>query len=443
VYDDGSKNGKFDSGDTLIRLNRASPKDGDLLLPDKKIRYVETGGTPKAWDDGETVIYDGNDKGEFDVFAGQAGMSPDASKTPSNTKYPAGTRPFADSWKTIPGYRPQVQSLPTETPPTKGDYVVIQKKKNGDLVLLRADDSIGGKTNSGFSQVGGTLPKHPVYRRNDTSGPDVVQTAGGHNNTAYYIGDGQHIWRWRGDMGSDGQPKPWELIVPSSDGSSTVARRFFVDPWNASLLYLIDDNGVRRSNNGGDTGTPDVNLSKAISGNNTWQLDQCTSHGCLLNDMAFDPTNGQRRFAAGLAGVFFTADGTRRFRLLDTRAIPSRPLSLWFDPVTDSNNATLFVTSIGRGILRLHPNPGISPGNLILVHNGGFKKRLLTGQPLAVPGRIPILFTKASSAGPWAVKTMPRRIYARTSTSRATLLVWLYLSGCITRLRRAARAKIY
>lgn len=314
---------------------------------------------------------DRSQKGEFDVFVGQTGMSPDASMKPSDTPYPDGTRPFAVSWKTVPGYRPQVQSLPNETPPAKGDYLVIQKKSNGDHVLLRAYNSIDGKTNSGFSQVGRKFPT----RNNSVA--NVIQAAGGHSHTVYYIGDGQHIWRWRGDKGNDGLPKPWDLIVPSTDGNATVARRFFVNPWNASLLYLIDDNGVRRSIDGGDHWELDANLSKAVSGANTWQLDECTSHGCLLNDMAFDPDNGQRRFAAGLAGVFFTADGTHWFRLLDTRALPSRPLSLWFDPITDSNNATLFVTNMGRGILRLHPIPDVSPGHAILILNGGFEKKTL------------------------------------------------------------------
>jgi hypothetical protein len=83
-----------------------------------------------------------------------------------------------------------------------------------------------------------------------------------------------------------------------------------------------------------------------------------------LNDMVFEPNPPYRRFAAGLAGVFFSVDGVEWVRLLDTRAIPCRPRGLWFDSISRSGDDTLYVACFGRGILRLHPIPAQQPSPL-------------------------------------------------------------------------------
>ena len=146
---------------------------------------------------------------------------------------------------------------------------------------------------------------------------------------------------------------------------NTVARanRFFVSPWNPDIMYALDLDGdaVRVSEDGGDTWNEDSGLTNAVTAYGAWNFI-CNDDNCLLNDMAFDPSNARRRFAAGVAGVFFTADGGDHWhRLLDTRALPSRPRALLFDPITDPDDDTLFVATRGRGVLSLHPIPDDRP----------------------------------------------------------------------------------
>ncbi|MFQ5652030.1 MAG: WD40/YVTN/BNR-like repeat-containing protein, partial [bacterium] len=301
-------------------------------------------------------------KGDFDLFVETGNKAPDAGKTPESIPYLNGMRQFSISGNMIQGTRPVVQSYPNDTPPAKGDYVAIWQQNSTTRVLMRAHDSIDkSATNSGFTQVGPALPNTAR----------VVQVAGGHARPVYYLGDGTNIWR--GETDNRGIVPRWDRIVPSGDGTAAVARRFFVNPWNPDLLYLIDDNEVRVSTTRGRTWNPERGLTRAISANDTWQVTNCGNHHCLLNDMAFDPTNRNRRFAAGLAGVFFTADGSNWFRLLDTRAVPSRPLSLWFDPISNQEDATLFVACIGRGILRLHPIPNQAPRLTMTIAGGGLE----------------------------------------------------------------------
>ena len=66
----------------------------------------------------------------------------------------------------------------------------------------------------------------------------VVQASGGHQHPVFYISDPgftNGLWKW-----TEGMPD-WKRIVPAADGSATVARRFFVDPYNPNLIYIIDE----------------------------------------------------------------------------------------------------------------------------------------------------------------------------------------------------------
>jgi len=283
--------------------------------------------------------------------------------SPTAYKYPAGAKAYAINNKAIRGYRPVIQTLPGKTPPTNGDYIVI-RDKDGKRELLRAYNSLNSAaTDTGFTVVPSSSAQ-PF-----PSSASWVQASGGHANPTYFAGGvGSNIWLvWRGRYNTANQVE-WKEIVRTAPrvlpgGSVAVGNRFFVSPWDPDLIYLIDVPGqaVRVSTDGGDTWKKDDGLRKAVTANGEWPF-VCEDDKCLLNDMAFDPTNSARRFAAGLAGVFFTADGGVKWhRLLDTRALPSRPRGLWFDPITDPNDDALFVANLGRGILRLHPIPDQAP----------------------------------------------------------------------------------
>jgi hypothetical protein len=291
--------------------------------------------------------YDDN-KGMFSVFENTANAPPDASSTsPTEVKYPPGARLLTLSTNVIKGSRHAIQTLPGNTPPAKGDYLVIVER-SGVRKLMRANDSLDGSaTDSGFTQVEPDLP----------ATVSIVQASGGHADPVFFLGDELSSSIWRGDKDNSGKLQ-WNQIVPSA--TAPRARRFFVDPWQPEILYLIDDVALRRSVDGGDTWSVDQELTDAVSGMGKWRFG-CNDIDCLLNDMAFDPTHPTRRFAAGAAGVFYTAGGTRWTRLLDTRALPSRPLSLWFDPLTDPAKHALIVGTMGRGALILSPIPDQDP----------------------------------------------------------------------------------
>jgi hypothetical protein len=73
----------------------------------------------------------------------------------------------------------------------------------------------------------------------------------------------------------------------------------------------------------------------------------------VLSDMQFDPFNGGRRFAVGLAGVFMTTDGVTWERLLDTGAMRGLPTNCFFDQFSAPSDPTLYVGFAGRGIVKI------------------------------------------------------------------------------------------
>lgn len=296
--------------------------------------------------------------GAFQIFTNSSGH-PDAGDASQMTTvpYPDGSFDFAISWKTSSGYRPIVQTEAGETPLTNGDYVVIQEIKPpaptpARRVLLRAKDNIS--TPTPWTQQGPDLP----------AGAGVVQAVGGHANPTYYVGDGTRLWI--SHRNNQGAIDRWEQIVPGS--GATVAYRFFANPYNAQEVYIVDANAVRVSRNAGQWFMIDPFLTAALNPGGqydytcqitNWDPDVPTR--CILNDMIFDRESPQTRFALGLAGVFYSGDAVHWFRLLDTRALPSRPRALYFDPISNPADRSLYIAFDGRGILRCHPIPSQPP----------------------------------------------------------------------------------
>ena len=309
-------------------------------------------------------------KGAYDLFTNPSQLRPDAGLTAQlrQVNYHDGVRPYAVSHLVIRGYRPAVQTIPTGTPPADGDYIAIEAAGPNEHYLRRGNDRI---STSGLARYGAAIPTLPPNNI-PTERPLWVQASGGHSQPDFYLGDGTHLWRGQDPIAS------WVQVVPT--GTLTAAWRFFANPYDASMIYMLGAQGVYSSTDYGVTWQHDNNLQQAVTANGTWEL-RCWDDNCLINDMVFDPTLPGRRFAAGLAGVFFTADGQNWFRLLDTRALPSRPRGLWFDPLSDPNDDALFVAANGRGILRLHPIPRTAPQS---------QPPQPTPQPTAIPVPIPL-----------------------------------------------------
>jgi hypothetical protein len=190
------------------------------------------------------------------------------------------------------------------------------------------------------------------------NGVYVVQAAGGHSSPVFYVGDpggSDGLWKWTKGM------LVWQRIVgPSS--SARKARRFFVDPYDPDLIYVIDENAIKRSEDGGQTWQVDVDLDRAVTENGAFahaiqRVPKWVGEAAVISDIVFDREERGTRFAVGSAGVFFTLDGENWDRLLSTEALPGHPVGAYFDRIGGPFNRALYVAMNGRGILRLSPIP--------------------------------------------------------------------------------------
>jgi hypothetical protein len=188
-------------------------------------------------------------------------------------------------------------------------------------------------------QVGAVLPPNV----------NVVQAAGGHANPVFYVSDGAALFRLDAASGQ------WVKIVPGGPPGQTAnaARRFFVNPFDANTLYVLDDDGVKVSLDGGATWLLEISLTWAITAGGRLTLNPNTA----LLDMLFARSEPFTRFVFGHAGVACTVNGTDWRPLLSSLALPGRPESGFFDAFSDPFDRKLYVTLAGRSVLRLDPIP--------------------------------------------------------------------------------------
>jgi hypothetical protein len=269
------------------------------------------------------------------------------------------------------GSRPIVQTLFQEAMPNGLDFLVIGLRRDGTRVVFRKENSsaITGKADwenpRKAAQYGPPLPlcKSPSSAVCEAIVLSVVQASGGHAFPTVYVGDpsgSMTLWKWQKGITGD----YWQRIVPSptnvpADKSASIARRFFVSPYDPKLIYIIDEGnlglgGIKRSEDGGQTWQIDADLDDAVTENGSFAYD---GDGAVIKDMIFDRKELKTRFAVGNAGAFFTLDGNGWNQLFSTKAFPSRPIAAYFDPISDPNNRALYVGFAGRGVIRLTPIP--------------------------------------------------------------------------------------
>jgi hypothetical protein len=205
----------------------------------------------------------------------------------------------------------------------------------------------------------------------------VVQAAGGHANTVFFVGGtdpngdsrvprprNTNLWTWTAGMAG------WTKIVPAPaiQGQSVGARaaiRFFVHPYQPQVIYILDNDPdgvhVKRSDDGGHTWNVDHNLEIQLTWNN--QIPLSTNEDLaglnehfdlVLSDMQFDLNFFGARFAIGTGGAFMTIDGVNWTRLLHTAALPGRPSSCYLDSFSAATG-TLYVSFAGRSVVKI-PN---------------------------------------------------------------------------------------
>ncbi len=280
----------------------------------------------------------------------------DGSKTfvPSPKKQdflkPAKLSPYAASDVYLIGYRPLIQTLSTEAPLPDGDVVIIEQALDGTADLFRTTSISSIKTMGDWhdaskaQQIGPTLPPGAI----------AVQASGGHASPVYYVGSRNAVWRLSQDE------TQWSMIVPSSvvgSPSVTYAHRWFVDPYDPEEIYVLDPQGMKISIDGGNTWIFDQGMTNAVTCGGKLKISPS-----LLQDMQFSRAEPQTRFAMGTAGVLCTFDyGVSWLSALNSIALPGRPESGFFDPISDQTDRAIYVACEGRSILRVGGLPEPPP----------------------------------------------------------------------------------
>jgi len=298
----------------------------------------------------------------------RGGPYPDASNSGNWSRVPPPANSTFSSGFVLRGYAPLVRTLATEAAPADGDVLVIGTRSDGARVVFRTQ-AISGITDAAHwedpahaQQVGPPLPD---------PAPDmvigVVQASGGHLNPAIFVSDTVSLWSL------DRVAQTWRLLVPGgpSGRSANTASRFWVDPFNPLLIYLLDLDRFRVSLDGGASWLFDADLTRAMSGGGRLDLRPPPGGlGGVVRDMLFVRTERFTRFAFGSAGVMCTVDGVVWQTLLNSIALGGCPESGFLDGITDPLDRTLYVELEGRSILRISGVPAppvLSPPDFSLM----------------------------------------------------------------------------
>lgn len=256
----------------------------------------------------------------------------------------------------LAGYAPLVRTLATEAAPSDGDVVVIGTRSDNARVVFRTQAIRSITTAAQWEdpahaqQVGPPLPD-PAQGMVVS----VVQASGGHLNPEIFVSDTASLWSL------DRVNQVWRVLVPGGPAgrSAGTASRFWVDPFNPLLIYLLDVDTFRVSVDGGASWMFDGELTAAMSGGGKLVL-----RNGVVRDMLFVREEPFTHFALGVAGVMCTVDGVQWQTLINGIALGGCPESAFFDGITDPLDRTLYVEFEGRSILRITgiPTPPVPAG---------------------------------------------------------------------------------
>ena len=282
------------------------------------------------------------------------------------------------------GFRPLVLTIAGQEAPIPGGDVMIVRFTPNAAFLMRtwklADISSAGDWVSSATADGPGVKSFQVGPQLPVNDSGAVQASGGHGGTVFYFSDpvhfdfdevnnpgGMRLWKWTAGMSE------WALIVPhrmvtlpTKRGVGVIglpqgpqkARRFYVDPYRPNLIYVLADDHVYRSDDGGSGWVVDTLLERQLTQNGAFSCVVSQDDNpaeALLRDMQFDPLRPGTRFAAGPAGIFATFDGTNWAPLAVSEAIGLRPTGILYD--FRSCPRALYVSTFNSGILRISPFP--------------------------------------------------------------------------------------
>ena len=271
------------------------------------------------------------------------------------------------------GSRPIVHTIPGEVPPDQGDYVFVlnptmppasptagERAAARQPVVVRTQRILDITSREEWRTTAtGPAQGSKVYRQGPiplpAAGLNILQTSGGHASTVFYLGEfpggNGTLWSW-----TEGQAS-WNQLVPGAGVS--FATRFFVDPYRPNVIYVLDRDHVKRSDDGGNTWQIDQNLETQLTwdgrlalGSNDNSSGVSDWFDLILTDVQFDP-RAPIRFAVGEGGAFGTYDGVNWSRLLHTGALPSRPGNCYYDWHSNHDEPALYVATAGRGLVKI------------------------------------------------------------------------------------------
>ncbi len=314
------------------------------------------------------------------IYETSPGSLPNAAAIGTSTRYnvPGPTTPNvwnANSAYGNRGSRPIVHGLAGEVAPAEGDYIFILNPTSAQPQLVRTqniqdiasgDEWVTTATAPGQGAnvylQGPPLPSpnQVVVQQNPSLG--VVQASGGYAATVLYVGGDSTLWVW-----TEGAAQ-WKNLVPGKivqgPKKASFAFRFFVDPCRPKLIYILDADHVKRSDDGGATWVVDQLLETQLTwGNQIAISTNDTSSGIgdyfdmILTDMKFDPNNPLVRFAVGEGGAFYTNDGVNWTTLLHAGAMAGRPANCYYDWITDPSDPALYVAFAGRSLVKISQLP--------------------------------------------------------------------------------------
>jgi hypothetical protein len=310
------------------------------------------------------------------VYQTSPGSLPDAREGTNQRRAVTGPPlPPSTTWNASSGYgsrgsRPIVLGLPGEAAPAQGDYIFILNPKT-QPVLVRTQNIIDIQhrdewlTTATAPGQGANVylqePTLPTPRPEMDLG--VVQASGGHNSTVFYLGGDGTLWTWTAGARSWNQLAPASAVVNVSAGAFNVIR-YFVHPYQPNVIYILDVDHVKRSDDGGHTWQVDSNLEHQLTWGGRIALSSNDSSSgigdhfdLVLTDMQFDPNNPLVRFAVGEGGVFLTADGVNWTQLLHTGAMAGRPANCYYDWISTPSNPALYVSFAGRSVVKISDLP--------------------------------------------------------------------------------------
>jgi hypothetical protein len=318
------------------------------------------------------------------VYENRSGGFPDASESGHDRRAVVGPPTVADdpklsgnAWNASSGFaalgfRPVVLGLPGEDVPVQGDYIFILFNpallpSPTQPLLVRTQNIIDIQsrqewvtTATGSGQGTNVFLQGPPLPGAKLG---VVQASGGHANTVFYVGGDGTLWTWTAGATTWKQLVPAQPIPRKSVGVSS-ATRFFVHPYQPNVIYVLDTDHIKRSDDAGATWIVDQNLETQL----TWSQEIAISSqddplggldnfDLVLTDMQFEPNTPLLRLAIGVGGAFMTTDGVTWTRVLHTAALPGRPSSCYYDPISEPGNRALYVALAGRSLLKITDLP--------------------------------------------------------------------------------------